>query len=157
MPLRQLKFMQTSEQFPATAEYKECFACSYRGETADAACPKCGKKLRTSKNIRARGGIQLATGAFLVAMMIGLAGFIWWLTASAARDPQQAEKIAAQRTLFLGMYALFAVIGLFGLNGITMGVWQLAFGRRNEALIWLMFVLLAVVAAALLAVTFVLK
>jgi len=126
-------------------EYKECFKCSFRGETADANCPKCGKKLRTSKNIRVRGVIQLVTGLFLVVMMAGLSVFIWYLTHNASLSPDEARRIAEQRTMFMGMYAFFAIIGLFGLNGIVMGAWQIAFGRRNKPLIWLMFALLALI------------
>jgi hypothetical protein len=126
-------------------EYKECFKCSFRGETAEANCPKCGKKLRTSKNIRVRGVIQLITGSFLVLMMAGLSGFIWYLTHNRPLSPDEQQRIAEQQTLFMGLYAFFAVIGLFGLNGIVMGVWQLAFGRRNKPLIWVMFGLLALI------------
>ena len=126
-------------------ENKECFKCSFRGETADANCPKCGKKLRTSKNIRVRGVIQLVTGLFLVVMMAGLSVFIWYLTHNASLSPDEARRIAEQRTMFMGMYEFFAIIGLFGLNGIVMGAWQIAFGRRNKPLIWLMFALLALI------------
>ena len=137
------------------AEYKECFKCSFRGETGQSACPQCGKTLRSAKNIRVRGIIQLVTGIFLVAMMIGLAVFISMLVARGANDPDTAKKLADQRSMFLMMYALFAVIGLFGLNGIVMGTWQAVTGRRNKALIWVMFILLAVVVIACLGVTFV--
>jgi hypothetical protein len=139
------------------AEYKECFKCSFRGETAEANCPKCGKKLRTSKNIRVRGGVQLVTGAFLVLMMAGLSGFIWYLTHKASLSADEQRRILEQKTMFMGLYAFFAIIGLFGLNGIVMGVWQLAFGRRNKPLIWVMFGLLALILIGCLAVTLVLK
>jgi hypothetical protein len=139
------------------AEYKECFKCSFRGETADAACPKCGKKLRTAKNIRIRGVIQIVTGVVLVAMMIGLAVFIGVAVMNAAQDAAQAKRIAGERTLFIGIYGLFAVITIFGLNGIAMGAWQLTFGRRNKVFIWIMIALLAIIIMACVAVSFVLK
>jgi uncharacterized paraquat-inducible protein A len=94
-------------------EYKECFKCSFRGETADAACPKCGKKLRTAKNIRVRGVIQIVTGVVLVALMIGLAVFIGVAVMNAAQDAAQAKRIAGEKTLFIGIYGLFAVLTLF--------------------------------------------
>ena len=139
------------------AEYKECFKCSFRGETAEANCPKCGKKLRTSKNIRIRGGVQLITGLFLVAMMAGLSGFIWYLTHKSSLNADEQRRIAEQQTLFLGLYAFFAIIALFGLNGVVMGVWQLAFGRRNKPLIWLMFVLLALILIGCVGITLFVK
>jgi len=81
----------------------------------------------------------------LVVMMAGLSVFIWYLTHNASLSPDEARRIAEQRTMFMGMYAFFAIIGLFGLNGIVMGAWQIAFGRRNKPLIWLMFALLALI------------
>src|SRR6478609_3981195 len=92
------------------AEYKECFKCSFRGETADMSCPKCGKKLRTSKNIRTRGVIQIVTGVILVLMMAGLSIFIGILTTKGANDPETAKKLADQRTFMLATYAFFGVL-----------------------------------------------
>jgi hypothetical protein len=155
--------MEAAQNLPVSSsvsgayEYKECFKCSFRGETAEANCPRCGKKLRTSKNIRIRGVIQLVTGTFLVLMMAGLSGFIWYITHKASLSPDEQRRIAEQQAIFMGLYAFFAIIGLFGLNGIVMGVWQLAFGRRNKPLIWVMFGLLALILVGCLAVTFVLK
>lgn len=138
-------------------EYKECFKCSFRGETDQIDCPNCGKKLRTSKNIRVRGVIQIVTGVFLVLMMAGLSVFLGVLMTKGASDSETAKKIADQRTFLLVTYAFFGVIGLFGLNGIIMGVWQVTTGKRNKALIWIMFILLALVLIACLATVFVVK
>jgi hypothetical protein len=155
--------MEATHNIPAGAglggavEYKECFKCRFRGDIAEATCPNCGKKLRTSKNIRVRGAIQLVTGLFLVAMMAGLSIFIWYLTHSSTLSADEAQRIAEQKTMFIGVYALFGIIGLFGLNGIVMGVWQLAFGRRNKPLIWIMFGLLALILIGCLAMTFVVQ
>ena len=138
-------------------EYKECFKCSFRGETVEADCPKCGKKLRTAKNIRVRGVIQIVTGVVLVALMIGLSVFIGVAVMNAEQDAAQAKRIAGERTLFIGIYGLFAVITLFGLNGIAMGTWQLTFGRRNKVFIWIMIALLAIIIMAWVSVSLVLK
>ena len=78
-------------------------------------------------------------------MMIGLSIFVWYLTHSVSLSSDEQRRIAEQKTMFMGLYAFFAIIGLFGLNGIVMGVWQLAFGRRNKPLIWVMFGLLALI------------
>lgn len=139
------------------AEYKECFKCSFRGETDRESCPQCGKKLRTSKNIRVRGVIQIVTGVILILMMAGLSVFIGVLVTRGAADPETAKKMADQRTFLLVTYAFFAVIALFGLNGIVMGVWQVTTGRRNKALMWVMFVLLALIVIACLATVFVVR
>ena len=139
------------------AEYKECFKCSFRGETDRESCPQCGKKLRTSKNIRVRGVIQIVTGVILILMMAGLSVFIGVLVTRGAADPETAKKMADQRTFLLVTYAFFAVIALFGLNGIVMGTWQAITGRRNKALMWVMFVLLALIVIACLATVFVVR
>jgi len=139
------------------AEYKECFKCSFRGETSHMDCPECGKKLRTSKNIRTRGVIQIVTGVILVAMMAGLSIFIGVLVAKGANDPETARKLADQRTFMLTIYGLFGVLALFGVNGIVMGTWQVVTGRRNKVLMWVLFVLLALILIACLATVYVVK
>jgi len=139
------------------AEYKECFKCSFRGETANLDCPECGKRLRTSKNIRTRGVIQIVTGIFLVLMMAALSIFIGVLVAKGANDPETARKLADQRTFMLTIYGLFGVLALFGVNGIVMGTWQVVTGRRNKVLMWVMFVLLALILIACLATVYVVK
>lgn len=138
-----------------TNEYRECFKCGFRGETSQANCPKCGKVLRTSKNIRIRGIILVVVGAFLVVMMAGLGIFIGALIAKA--DPSSAKKMADERAIFIGTYALFGVIALFGLNGIAMGTWQIVFGKRNKVFIWIMFALLALILMACFATVYMIK
>ncbi|HYJ92282.1 MAG TPA: hypothetical protein VEV84_13310 [Pyrinomonadaceae bacterium] len=133
-------------------EYRECFRCSFRGEIAQTACPQCGKKLYTARNIRNRGIVQIITGLILVVMMVGLGGFL----AVLASQPAGAE-LAKQKMLLLGVYGFFAVITLFGLNGIAMGTWQVVFGKRNKVFIWIMIILLIVILIACLSTVVILK
>lgn len=133
-------------------EYRECFRCSFRGEIAQTSCPQCGKKLYTSRNIRNRGIVQLITGLVLVAMMAGLGIFIGVL----ATQPS-GKDLAKEKTLLLSIFGLFTVIGLFGLNGIVMGAWQVVTGRRNKVLMWMMFVLLALILIGCLATVFLVR
>jgi hypothetical protein len=152
--------MNPSTNMPAAAalaEFKECFRCSFRGETADIDCPKCGKKLRTSTNIRTRGVVQIVTGVILVLMMAGLSLFIGGLMARGINDPETARKMAEQKIFLLVVYAFFGVIALFGLNGIVMGTWQIATGRRNKILMWVMFALLALILIGCFATVFVVQ
>lgn len=138
-------------------EYKECFRCSFRGETAETDCPECGKKLRSSKNIRTRGVVQIVTGVILVLMMAGLSLVLGGLMARGINDPETARKMAEQRSFLLVVYAFFGVIALFGLNAIVMGTWQVATGRRNKVLMWVMFVLLALILIGCFATVFVVQ
>jgi magnesium-transporting ATPase (P-type) len=144
-------------QAMSPVEYKECFKCSFRGETAEVNCPQCGKKLRTAKNIRVRGVIQIVTGVILVLMMAGLSVFIGVLIAKGSNDPETTKKLADQRNFLFVVYAFFAVLALFGLNGIVMGTWQVVTGRRNKVLMWVMFVLLALILIACFATVFVVQ
>jgi hypothetical protein len=147
----------TQPQTLSVPEYKECFKCNFRGEIAESNCPRCGKVLRTSKNIRIRGIILVVTGVFLIAIMAGLSIFIGVVMNNAAHDPSTARKIADQGAMFTSVYALFAVIALFGLNGLAMGTWQIVFGRRNRVFIWIMFVLLALILIACFGMVYTLK
>ena len=144
------------QRLPA-GEYKECFKCGFRGETDESKCPKCGRVLRSSKNIRIRGIIQVVTGLFLIVMMAGLSIFIGGLLTNAAHDPSNAKKIADQGLAFTAIYGLFGVIALFGINAVAMGIWQIVFGRRNKIFIWIMFALLILILAACAAMVFTLK
>jgi uncharacterized paraquat-inducible protein A len=147
----------TQPQTPSVVEYKECFKCNFRGDVAEAKCPRCGKVLRTAKNIRIRGIVLVVTGLFLIVMMAGLAIFIGALMTNAAHDPATARKIADQGAMLTAVYALFGVIALFGLNGLVMGTWQIVFGRRNRVFIWIMFGLLALILIACFGMVYTIK
>ena len=102
--------------------------------------------------------IQIVTGVVLVALMIGLAVFIGVAVMNATQRCRPGTNGSpGEKTLFIGIYGLFAVLTLFGLNGIAMGAWQLTFGRRNKVFIWIMIALLALMLMACVAVSFVLK
>jgi cytochrome c biogenesis protein CcdA len=90
-------------------------------------------------------------------MMAGLSVFIGVLVAKGANDPETVKKLADQKTFLLTIYAFFGVLALFGLNGIVMGTWQVVTGRRNKVLMWVMFVLLALILIACFATVFVVK
>ena len=60
----------------------------------------------------------------------------------AMHDPAQAQKLNDQASTFMAIYAVFALVIVFGLHGIVIGTWQLVTGRRNKVLVWIMWVLL---------------
>jgi hypothetical protein len=126
----------------APAEYRECFKCWYRGITTATQCPRCGRVLRTSENIRKRGVAGIVVGLFLVVFMIAIAVGVTVLLEGAMKDPASARKINAGSTKFLAIYGLFALVALFGVNSIVIGTFFAITGRRSRILIWVMWGLL---------------
>ena len=123
-------------------EYRECFKCWYRAETAATQCPKCGKVLRNSKNIRTRGIIGIVTGLFLALFMGAIAVGVAFMLAAAMKNPESARKINAESGTLLAIYGLFAMVIVFGLHSIIIGIYHVVTGRRNRILIWMMWALL---------------
>lgn len=126
----------------AAPELKECFKCKTLEQTSNMNCPRCGRKLQGPKQIRTRGAVQLASGLFLVIFMGVIAVAVGGITERAMRDPGQAQKITEQASTFLAIYAIFALVIVFGLHGIVIGTFQLVTGRRNKVLVWIMWLLL---------------
>src|SRR5947209_8417798 len=121
---------------------RECFKCKFKGETTATACPNCGRKLYGPREIRGRGIVQVASGGFLVVFMGAIAIFVASMLAGGMRDPANAKKIQEQAGLLLVIYAVFGMVIIFGLHGLVMGIYQIATGRRNKVLIWIMWILL---------------
>ena len=125
------------------AESSSCYSCGHITHEVVNKCPKCGKRLRTAKQVRFLGWLQLAIGVFLVGLMgtitYNLAPLMLQAsdtvgTGSAARftgTPEQAQ-------LILG---LFGMVIVFGLGSIVSGLYQIATGRRNKWLFIFMVVL----------------
>jgi len=124
------------------SEFKECFKCKFKGMTPSADCPNCGRKLYGSKQIRRRGIVQVITGGFLVLFMGAIAVFVSLMLAGSMKNPDSAKKIHDEAATLLVIYAIFGLVIVFGLHGLIMGIWQIATGRRNAVLIWIMWVLL---------------
>lgn len=108
-------------------------------------CPQCGWAMRSSRNIRVRGGLVLACGLFLALFMGWIA---WSLLPSLARPGVIYENgtfagTGGQARLIL---LLFAAVVLFGLVGILNGLYMIASGRQNRWFVLVTFVLAAIVA-----------
>ena len=127
---------------PPDAVFRECFKCKFAAVTAETQCPKCGKKLQGPREIRTRGVILIAIGIFLAAFMGAIAVFVWLMLAGAMQDPRNAKDIRADMPALIAIYGLFAVVVLFGLHSILIGVWQVIVGRRNKIFIWTMWAIL---------------
>jgi hypothetical protein len=124
---------------PAAAkiEHKTCFKCNYEGDTAESLCPRCGKKLKSSKNLRIRGGIIIASGGFLIVFVGAIAAFVAYLLFSGTMQIPHSQ---AARTGLM-MVLVFGVLGylmLFGLIALINGIYMLKTGRRSLVLMWVM-------------------
>jgi succinate dehydrogenase/fumarate reductase cytochrome b subunit len=124
------------------AEFKECFKCKFKGVTPSVNCPNCGRKLYGPKQIRRRGIVQVISGGFLVVFMGAIAILVGLMLTDSMKNPDSAKKIHDEAGTLLVIYAIFGLVIIFGLHGLIMGVWQIATGRRNTVLIWIMWVLL---------------
>lgn len=120
-------------------ETSSCFSCGHVTNETGGKCPNCGRRLRTAKQVRRLGWMQLLIGVFLIGLMgtitYNLAPLLLQAGESAggARftgTPQQAQLILA----------LFGMVLLFGLGSLVSGVWQIRTGRRNK---WLFIMMVA--------------
>lgn len=125
-------------------EESECFKCSFRGRVDRTACPRCGKRLYTESNIRTRGALLIAIGGFLAVFMGAIAVGVFILLAS-VRDKESVRRMNDSLPMLITVFAIFAAVIAYGLNSIVMGLWQLITGRRNKALIWLMWAMLSLI------------
>jgi hypothetical protein len=130
-------------RFKPQPEESECFKCSFRGRVDRTACPRCGKRLYTESNIRMRGVLLIAIGIFLALFMGAIAVGVFLLLAS-VRDKDSVRRINDSLPMLIGVFGIFAAVIAYGVNSVVMGLWQAITGRRNKALIWLMWAMLSV-------------
>lgn len=133
------------ERTPAAAsQYHCCFKCRYEAETTGGGCPRCGKPLYSARNIRTRGLALVACGLFLTGLMSVVTILVTALLMKAADSPDSSAKIKDEAHLFFIIYLVFGGVIAAGLTALAMGIWQIAFGRRNRFLIWLFMGLITV-------------
>jgi hypothetical protein len=93
-------------------------------------------------NWRARGGVLIAVGLFLVLLMGGIA---WNLAPMVLRPGEEVDGstftgTAEQGRIFLGLLAL---VGLFGAVSVANGAWMMATGRRSRVGVRVFLLILA--------------
>lgn len=125
-----------------------CFslACGHAAEAPATICPRCGKPMRSARQVAVLGAISLVIGLLLA---VGMAVIAWRLAPGMLNpgvpdaDGSRFTGTAAQGRQALVLFASVAAVGVFSALG---GGWQLATGRRSRALLVLMLFALAVVA-----------
>ncbi|HJR08614.1 MAG TPA: hypothetical protein VJ842_15245 [Pyrinomonadaceae bacterium] len=127
-------------------EASSCYSCGHVTNEDVGKCPKCGRRLRTAKQVRRLGWLQLAIGVFL----IGLMGTITYnlapalLQAGESVDGSRFTGTPQQAQLILG---LFGMVLVFGVGSVASGLWQIKTGRRNKWLFIVMLVLFVILIA----------
>ena len=116
--------------------------CGITVEGALRKCPKCGRAMRGTRNIRIRGWVLLGCGLFLVIFM----GAITWTMLPTLLYPERAIEVGSftgtpeQARSFLN---LFLLVILFGLLGTVNALYMIASGRQNR---WFVIATLALAA-----------
>ena len=128
----------------AALQYHCCFKCHYEAETTAGGCPRCGKPLYSARNIRTRGLVLVACGLFLTGLMSIVTVFVTGLLMKAADSPDSSARISDEAHIFFMIYLVFGGVIAAGLTALAMGMWQIAFGRRNRFLVWLFMGLVTV-------------
>lgn len=124
--------------------YRSCFQlrCGYVTSDVVEKCPRCGSRMRTSKQVRLLGFAQLVLGLFL----IGFMGAITFYLAPLMLNPAAADAgtsftgTSAQAKIIL---ILFGLVMAFGAGSGLSGLWQIVTGRRNK---WITLIALAICA-----------
>ena len=119
---------------PAVRKERVCFKCGYHAETVDTICPQCKRTLQTSSSIRVRGVLMVLCGIILIGMM----GYIslWALTAVDSTTQGGSRFTGTQQEKML-IFGLFGVLLVFGFVSFAGGIWQVIFGRRSKAIVWI--------------------
>lgn len=133
--------------FKPEPEESECFKCSFRGKVDRTSCPRCGKRLYTESNIRMRGVGLILIGFFLALGMTAL-GIGLFVILGTVRDQDSIRRINDSVPFLIGIYVLFGTIIAYGANAVLAGIWQMATGRRNKLLSWLMGAILTLIIIA---------
>lgn len=121
-------------------ESSSCFSCGYvTDEAADKKCPKCGRRLRSAKQVRRLGWMQVAIGVFLVGLMGTITYNVAPLLLQAGESAGGARFTGTTQQAQL-ILALFGMVLVFGFGSILSGIWQIKTGRRNK---WLFIIMVA--------------
>lgn len=134
-------------------ELRICNKCRYETHEALGQCPKCGRRLFSTKHARVSGWVFFTLGMLLA----GLMGTISILAAPMLLQPGEFigstrfSGTAGQGAIILALFGFLIAVGLiFMVNGL----WQIKTGRRNK---WLLYIGYALIAMTVMTVSASLK
>jgi cation transport ATPase len=131
------------------AEISTCLSpvCGATAQGNITKCPECGWAMRSSRNLRMRGWVQLACGLFLIVLMgtitLNMTPSLHYPGEEAGGmtftgKPDQAEMI---------LWLFWAVIA-FGIAAAITGAYQIVTGRKSRVLVLVSLGLAAAIVAA---------
>ncbi|HEV2799618.1 MAG TPA: hypothetical protein VGW12_03930 [Pyrinomonadaceae bacterium] len=125
-------------------EFSSCYSCGHVTTEVATKCQKCGRRLRTARQVRRLGWLQLLIGVFLVGMMGTITYNVAPLMFPVTDVPTSGARFTGTREQAQMILGLFLMVIVFGLGSILSGVWQIKTGRRNKWLFIIMIVLFVV-------------
>jgi hypothetical protein len=121
-------------------EISRCTSCDYQTQEAVRVCPKCGRRVRTTRQSRILGWFQIVLGTFLVALM----SVITFLIAGVVAQSGRPGATAGSSSDLAMIYGIFAVVIAIGLVTIAAGIMTIRYGKTNK-IVMLLMILLALV------------
>ncbi len=111
-----------------------CYKCGFQAVTAELLCPRCKRRLQTSRSIRIRGILLLACGGFLIAFM----GYIsLWMFNAFRNTNGLSARFNGTHEQMLMIIAICSLVLTFGAISLVTGVYQAILGRRNRIFVWM--------------------
>src|SRR5205085_3306147 len=120
-------------------EVRSCYKCFYETSDAVEKCPQCGGRMRTARQVRRLGWVQVLLGLIIVGMMGTITAFVAPLMLQAGEPTATGSRFTGTPEQALMILGFFGILILFGLVAMLNGIWQIKYGRRNK---WLLIVVL---------------
>ena len=118
----------------ASPEYRTCYPCGLETTEPLAQCPRCHRPLFTARNMRIRGWLLAACGAFLLLFMGYITLQVADMTFHPGRPAAQSRYNGTPEMLYM-IFGIFALVLAFGAASLWAGIYQVRKGRRNRKLI----------------------
>ncbi len=132
-----------------------CPKCDFETAESLAKCPNCGRTLQSVKKVRILGWLLVILGSGLVVFMGGL-GLVLGNIIAKTGQPGRTTRFTGGPEDVMLIIGVFGLVIAFGLASIAGGVWQIWYGKRNNKVMVLMFVvagILWVIGSAVRALT----
>jgi hypothetical protein len=115
--------------------------CNYVTTDDVVNCHKCGRRLRTARQMRRNGSLLLACGLIMIVMM----GVITYNTMPILLHPGvwvDGSKFSGTESQAKQVLAIFVALILFGVVSLVAGIVQIITCRTNKLLVIVMYLLI---------------
>lgn len=128
-------------------DLSRCWSCGFETHKYRTQCPQCGSKLQSRRWSRRFGFLLTLCGVFLT----GLMGAVLYFVGPMLKHPGEevnGTSFSGSATQALLVLLVLGVVFAFGATALGYGAWQMATGRRNKKVL---YVMLGLVGALLVA------